>query len=227
MKQEIKSLKFKKNPFHDRILFKEIQLGDRKYTQREYRDRYFFPDEWKVFFDQLKDRQKLTFTFLINTGARISETAGVVVKDVDFDRLNIVFRLTKSRNKDGSRRIRTIPISSQFAKFLKGVIRDYNLGLEDKFPILSIPASNIAMKKALQLAQIPDWRMFSVHNVRKTTEMYLMALGVPSEKIEKHMGHSLVVAMRFYVSPDIFSFEDRSMMRDIIGDLYQRKEIYY
>jgi len=222
MTTKIKSLSFKKNPFHDRINFEVINLSDRSYTKREYRDRYFFPDEWKCFMDALKKSQVFTFKFLINTGSRINEIRNVQVKDVDFERLNIVFRWTKSRNKDGSRRIRTIPISTQFAKYLKATIKAYKLSLEDKFPVLSTPAANIGMKKALIKAKIPDWKMFSVHNVRKTTEMYLMALEVPSNKIEKHMGHSLAVALRFYVSPEIFDWNDRDQIRDIIGDLYRR-----
>jgi len=223
MEKKTKSLKFKSNPFHERILIQSKQRSNGKpYTIREYRDRYFFPDEWKVFYDSLKEKQKPTFHCLINTGARINEIRNVKVKDIDFERQNIVFRWTKSRNKDGTRRIRTIPISSQFAKYLKSLIRKKGLGMDDKLPILSTPAGNVAMKKALQKAGIPDWQMFSLHNIRKTTEMFLLALEVQSQKIEKHMGHSVAVAQKYYVSPEIFSYEDKDMIRQIIGDLYAR-----
>lgn len=216
-------IKFKKNPFHDRVLTEVKELSDkRKYTIREYRDRFFFPDEWMAFYDALKDKQKITFNFLISTGARINEVRHVLVKDVDFERKNIVFRWTKARNKDGTRRIRTIPISTEFRNYLRRVINEYNLKAEDKFPILSTPSANIAMKKTLQKIGIPDWQMFSVHNVRKTTEMFLEALDVPADKRNKHMGHSGAVAFKHYVSPDVFSYEDRSQMRLIIGDLYAR-----
>lgn len=216
-------MKFKKNPFHNRINIETKKLSDdRSYTIREYRDRYFFPDEWVCFFDELNpDRQKPTFHFLINTGARINEARHVKVKDVDFSRKNIVFRWTKSRNKDGSRRLRTITISSQFAKYLKKQIRKKKLGLEDDFKLLSTPAANLAMNKALKKAGIPDYKMFSVHNVRKTTEMYLGALNIPEGKIAKHMGHSEAVAQKFYVSPEIFDVEDIRIIRNkILGDLY-------
>lgn len=221
----LKSLKvkFKKNHFHERIITQTLELKNRKYTKREYRDRYFFPDEYKVFYDHLKESQKLTFNFLINTGARINEIRNVEVRDIDFERNGIVFRWTKSRNKDGSRRIRTIPISSQFCKYLKGIIRERNLELTDKFPILSTPAANIGMKKALVTSNIPDWKMFSIHNIRKTMEMWLLALDVDSSKVEKHMGHTLAVAMKFYVSPELFSWDDKNQMREIIGDLYLRR----
>ncbi len=216
-------MNFKKNPFHDRIQIEaKMRSNGRGYSIRENRDRYFFPDEWKCFFDCLKDRQKITFNFLINTGARINEARNVKVNDIDLERENIVFRWTKSRNKDGSRRIRTIPISKQFTKYLKKIIREFKLSNDDYLPILSTPAANIGMKKALIKAKIPDHKMFSVHNVRKTLETWLVGLGIDSLVVVKHFGHSLAMAHKHYVSPSIFNWEDKSGMREIIGDLYRQ-----
>jgi hypothetical protein len=42
--------------------------------------------------------------------------------------------------------------------------------------------------------------------------------------VEKHMGHSLAIAMKYYISPDIFSWDDKNQMRDIIGDLYSKTQ---
>lgn len=222
-KQKARKMKFKKNPFHERIKTEKKELKDgREYTIRESRDRYFFPDEWMAFYDKLRKSQKFTFEMLINTGARINECRNVQVRDIDFERQNIVFRWTKSRNKDGSRKIRTIPISTKFTKTLKKHIKEHNLKPEDNLKILSTPASNIAMKKALKKAGIPDWKMFSVHNVRKTLETWLLALDIDTMKIIKHFGHSIQMAQKHYVSPDIFGWEDKRMMRDIIGGLYRK-----
>ena len=200
----------------------------RAYTVRSNRDRFFFPDEWFAFYDQLKGRQKITFEFLINTGARIKEIQMIQVKDVDFQRNNIVLRFTKAvvsrpgKDKTGTRKIRVLTISSQFAKYLKKVIRQYKLKPEDKFPVLSTPAGNIAMKKALEKAGIKDWKMFSLHNCRKTLETWLLALGIETFKILKHFGHSFAVASKHYVAPDIFSWEDKNDMRKIVGDLFEK-----
>lgn len=215
-------MKFKKNPFHERIKIKKVERDGKEYTVRESRDRYFFPDEWKCFFDQLRESQKFTFNFLINTGGRINECRNVEIRDIDFERRNIVFRWTKSKNKDGTRKIRTIPISKQFTKYLKKHIKKNNLKGSDNLGVLSTPAANIAMKKALRKAKIPDWKMFSVHNVRKTLETWLLALGVDSLKIIKHFGHGIQMASKHYVSPDIFNWEDKQDMRDVIGDLYRK-----
>jgi len=185
------------------------------YTVRNNRDRFFYPEEWGKFYDALKPMQKYTFNFLINTGARINEVRNVLPQDIDLERKRIVLRITKvkAKKKEKSPRPRIIPISSQFVKFLKK---------NPNGKILSTPAANIAMKKALQRAGIKDWKMFSIHNIRKTLETWLMACDVDGLKICAHIGHSMAVAAGSYISADVFSWEEKSKIRMIIGDLYQR-----
>jgi len=221
-------MKFKPNYFNtqDARLSYITRKNGKKFKIRENKLRFFFPDEWMAFYDTLKPKQKITFNFLVNTGARISEVSNVKVQDIDFDRKSIIFKFTKSRNKDGTRKIRVIGISSQFAKALRKIISDNDLKLEDNFPIHSIPAANIALHKALDKIKIKDKENISVHSVRKTLIVWLMALGVDSLKIAKHHGHTLAVLEKYYVSPDTFSFEDKQMMRQVIGDLYQHHESY-
>lgn len=196
----------------------------REYTVRLNRDRFFFPDEWTQFFDKAKDSQKFTFNFLINTGARINEARNVKVSDIDLDRKRIVLRVTKvkAKKKEKAPRPRIIPISTQFAKYLKKHMKTNSLKPEDYLGILSTPAANIALKKALQRAGIDDYMMFSIHNIRKTLETWLMALGVDGLTITSHIGHSMQTAASHYVSPDVFSWEEKKVMREIIGDLYRR-----
>lgn len=215
------------------------QGNGRPYTVRNKRDRFFFPDEWMAFYDALKDgKQKITFKGLINTGARINELRNVKVKDIDFERGSIVLRITKRtvsmpvakriemRNAGipikGVRKIRIISISSEFASYLKKVVKEYRLKPEDWLPVLSSPASHLSMKKALRKAGFNDWQMFSVHNVRKTLETWLLALDIDSFKVIKHFGHSGAIALKHYMSPDIFNYQDKTQMRQIIGDLFRK-----
>lgn len=215
------SLKFKHNHFAGMAGTKEIvKSNGMKYTVRQNRVRIFFPDEWRTFIDAVSPKQRVTFKGLSLTGMRINEFRNVEVRDIDFDRNSIAIRWTKSRNEDGSRKMRVIPISTQYTKELKGIIREYNLKPEDKLPILSTPAANIAMKKALKGMGVEDYMMFSVHNLRKTLESWLLALDIDSMKVTKHFGHSVMVAAKFYISPDTFNYEDKKAIRDIIGDLY-------
>ena len=196
--------------------------NNRSYTIRDSRMRFFFPDEWMAFYDCLKSKQRVTFQFLINLGARISEIRHIQAGDVDFERKSIILKFTKSRNRDGTRKIRVIPFSSKFGKFINRVSLRYKLKPEDYFPILSIPGANYAMRTALKKAGIADYKNFSIHNVRKTLETWLLSLDIDSMKVVKHFGHSFDIASKHYVSPDTFSWDDKQKMREIIGDLYQR-----
>ena len=153
--------------------------------------------------------------FLINTGARINEARHVQQADIDLENKRIILRVTKvkAKKKEKNPRPRIIPISSQFAKYLKKNMHG---------KILSTPAANIGMKKALQKAGIEDWQMFSIHNIRKTLETWLMAVDVDGLKLTAHIGHSMAVAAGSYISADVFSWDEKSKIRMIIGDLYQR-----
>jgi integrase len=201
-----------------------VRKDGRSYSIRTHRDRFFYPDEWGKFFDKLNKRQKFTFKFLINTGARINEARNVRVEDIDLERKRMILRITKVKAKKGEKhpRPRTIPISTQFAKYLKAYIKIKGLANPDYLNILSTPASNIGMKLALQRAGIKDWYMFSVHNVRKTLETWLMSLNIDGLKITAHIGHSMAVASKNYVSADVFSWDEKKQIRMIIGDLYER-----
>lgn len=203
---------------------KDLSSGTRQngsaYSVRSNRDRFFFPKEWKNFYDALKSQQKKTFDCLISVGARINEIRNLKQEDVDFVNKRIILRVTKVKARKGEKhsRPRTIPISSQFARRLKFYFQDKKN--DDYIGLLSTPASNIAMKKALQKAGIKDWWMFSVHNIRKTIENWLMALGVDGVTISRHFGHDIHTALQHYASPDIFSGKEKTEMREIIGDLY-------
>jgi integrase len=197
------------------------KTNGRNYTVRGNRDRFFYPKEWNKFYAQLKEPQRKTFECLINTGARINEVRHIKKEDVEFDNNRLILRVTKvkSRNREKNPRPRTIPISSAFSRKLRGYFKEKNGS--DYIGLLSTAAANTAMKKALQKAGIQDYQMFSIHNIRKTLECWLMALNVDGLKLTVHFGHTMAVSARHYVSPDAFTSEERMLIRDIIGDLYQ------
>jgi integrase len=190
------------------------------YTIRLNRDRIFYPNEWERFFSKLKERQKFTFNFLINTGARINEARHVQVKDIDFKKKLLTIKTTKKRGYQSTGKIRIIPLSDRFLLKLKETIEEKKLNLEDYLSILSTPAANIAMKKALVIAGIKDYYMFSVHNVRKTLETWLCALNLSELKILSHFGHDRSTALRYYIQADSLSPEDKLRIRKIIDNLY-------
>jgi len=203
---------------------KGIRRNGFSYSVRNNRDRFFYPEEWMKFYDNLKESQKATFNFLMNTGARINEAINVKVEDIDLINKRLILRVTKVKARAGEKnpRPRIIPISSQFAKFLKAHIVKNELKSDNYLGLLSKPASHIALKKTLQSINIKDWQMFSTHNIRKTFETWLMALNIDGLKIITHLGHSMAVASGHYISPDVFSFQEKDKMRMILGDLYQK-----
>ena len=203
-----------------------IRKDGKPITLKEDKYRFFFPNEYMKFEDKLKKKQKHSVKVLINTGARINEARNVRVNDIDFDNKRIVLRVTKAKAKAGEEkgrgRMRTIPISTQFSKYLKKYCNENKLNNEDYINVQSTPAMNIGMKKAAALAGLKNPRDFSPHNLRKTLECWLMALGVDGLILVAHFGHDFKTAAQHYVSPDIFSYEEKQRMRMIIGDLYAR-----
>jgi len=197
-----------------------MRSNGKSYSVRPNRDRFFYPAEWRNFFDNLTSNQKITFDILISTGSRINEARNIKKGDIDFINRRIILRVTKVKARKGEKnpRPRTIPISTQFVRRLKFYCK--SMKNEDMLNVLSTPAANIAMKKTLKTIGITDWYMFSVHNVRKTLETWLIALDIGDVKISRHMGHDISTMIQHYVSPDIFSFKEKGEMREIIGDLY-------
>ena len=148
---------------------KIIRSNGRPYSIRLNRDRIFTKEEWDKFYKTLSENQKFTFNFLISTGARIDEAINVKIKDIDFEEKKIHLTKVKKRNSSNSKvNTRKVKLPNELINHLNKIIKELNLKEEDKLPILSTPAANIAMKKALIKAEIKDWYMFSISNIRKT-----------------------------------------------------------
>jgi integrase len=201
-----------------------VKSDGTKYSVRDNRDKFFFPNEWMTFFDVIKKSQKMPFDFLINTGCRVNEGLHVQVQDCDLIRGNIILRVTKVKAKKGEKnpRPRTVSISEQFAKRLKHYIIENNLKNEDYLFNISKPGMHLALKRGLAKAQIKEAWMFSLHNIRKTHGNYLKALGIETGEICTRLGHDFNTFLRSYSSPDIFSYKDKQDMRLILGNLYQK-----
>ena len=203
-----------------------IRSSGRKYTKKSNKDRFFFPKEYMKFEDALKQKQKHSVKSLLNTGARITELQKTQVQDFIFNpqgRSRLILRHTKTKARKGefgSGKIRDVPLSKTFAKYLNKFTKENNLNHKDILKILSDPALNIAMKKTAKKIKLSNPEDFSAHTLRKTLEVWLMALDIGDMKIIAHLGHDLKTAASHYVSPDIFSWEDKRLIRQILGDLY-------
>ncbi len=197
-----------------------IKSNGQKYSVRTNRKRFFYPNEWNNFLECLASpKQKLSFDILINTGCRYNEGFNIRKRDIDFERGTLTLKVTKIKAKKGQKfpEPRTFRLSTQFLERLKKYSKNLNDG--DKIGMLSAPALNIAMKKALIKAGIEDFYMFSLHNVRKTHGNWLNAHEVTIVNICKRLGHDYNTFLGSYASADIFQDKDREGIKEILGDL--------
>jgi integrase len=197
-----------------------IRADGKRYTLKNNVMRFLFPEEFLAFRDCLKPKQRFSVNFLINTGARIMEAQNVKVEDIDFKRKTIILKKIKRKTSYSYGRIRIIPISTKFSKYLKEHIKNKNLGYADYLGLLSNPALNIAYKKAAIKAGIKNPEDISSYTFRKTLETWLVALDVNVMKLMAHFGHEKSTAYSHYVSTDVFSVKDKQLIKSIIGNLY-------
>ena len=202
---------------------KIIRSDGKSYSIKDNKDRFFFPDEYLDFEKKLKPKQFFSVKVLLNTGARINEATHVKKEDIDFINNRITLRVTKTKAKKGEKKgkVRIIPISEKFKKYLKKELKDK--GEEDRIGMLSNSALNTAYKKAGAKAGIKNPGDISSHTFRKTLECWLMSLGLQDTALCAHIGHDIRTAVSHYISPDIFTPKDKFIMREILGDLYDRK----
>lgn len=199
-----------------------IKKDGKKYSVRDDRSRYFFPQEWDLFIENIKEDKRSIFEFLINTGARIEEALHVKPKDFDWERNNLTLRVTKMKAAKGERigKPRTFTISSQFARKIRAYINKNNLKDDHLLFPMTKQAVYQMMRRTLKNIGIADWYNFSLHNIRKTHGNYLKAMGVDSGEICYRLGHDLNTFIKHYGSANIFDRKDKLGMIKILGDVY-------
>jgi integrase len=218
-----------------------IRDDGRSYTVRDTRNRYFFPDEWIKFMDEMKEDSKMIFETLLMTGARIEECLRIKVKHIRWDRKYVTLYVTKvkAKKKEYKPTPRDVSLSSQYLRKLKKYISEKKL-TEENYLFLFVNNLNDdrALKKlckqkstityrlfrrALKRANIEDYKQFSLHNIRKTSGMWLKALGVSVDEICLRLGHDYNTYLKHYGSPDIFQRKDKLLMINLLGDIYGQK----
>jgi integrase len=196
-----------------------IKKSDGKlYSMRIDRNRIFTPDEWAAFYNTLSKKLKPLFLCLINTGARINEVINIKKKDIDFKESLLTLKVTKKRTPYSTGNPRTFKISTQYCNQLKEYTK--NLTEEDKLFKVGRQAAWRSMQRNLKKANIKNYKDFSLHNIRKTTECWLNFLGSNYLLILKHMGHDQTTSLNHYLTTDIYNSNYKFKARQILGDLY-------
>lgn len=199
-----------------------ITSDGKKYSVRDDRSRYFYPDEWNKFLKEIKPEKHILFETLLQTGGRIAEILNIKPSDVDFERKTITLRVTKKRAAKGERvgKKRTFIVSEQYTKKLKKHIKTNEIQNNELLFPVGQKAVYLMMRRGLERAGIEDYYNFSLHNIRKTTGNWLKALGVTAEEICLRLGHDFNTYLKHYGSATIFDRTDRIEMIKILGNMY-------
>lgn len=199
-----------------------IKSNGIKYSVRDDRSRYFFPEEWIKFFDTIKKEKQPIFDCAINTGGRIEELLNIQPTDFDWDRPTITLRVTKIKARKNERvgKKRTFVISNQFARRMKKYIEENKIQSNQILFPISKQAVFQMLKRTLKKIEIKDWYNFSLHNIRKTHGNWLKAMETPAEEICLRLGHDFNTYLKHYGSATIFDRKDRMLITKILGDVY-------
>jgi len=168
------------------------------YRMKENKVRFFNPDEWEKFIYSTSDTWRFTFWFFLLTGVRYKEAKVIQIMDFDFPNRNLFIK--KPKGIDAGKVQRTVNLSPYAVKFIRSYIHINNLKNTDTFKFQTIQGVRQYMQRQLKAIGINDWRDFSVHNLRKTHENFMMSLDVPEGKLFRHMGHTMKTANQHYLS---------------------------
>lgn len=216
-----------------------IKSNGTKYTVRDNRKRYFYPDEWTLFYHSLSDKNKFLFLTLIETGARIDEALHIKVNHINEDRRYLTLYVTKikSKLKELKPTARDISFSHTYLLAFRKYRRENNLKDNDflflnnelinknnnketidKECFNKSSSAEQLLKRVLKKNNF-DYYNFSLHNIRKTHGMWLKSLNVKAEEICLRLGHDFNTYLKHYGSSDLFKPTDKQKMINILGEL--------
>jgi integrase len=214
-------------------IFTGIKSNGVSYTVRKDRHRYFFPNEWITFINKVKPSKQILFETLLQSGARIEEAINIRPKDFDFERSTLTLYVTKSKAAKGQTKEmggnkRGFQVSNEFSRKMKKWIKDNDIKDDEKIFDVSRQSAWRLMRRNLIAAGIKDYYNFSLHNIRKTSGMWLKTLIPFSREITEgeicmRLGHDMNTFLKHYGSPSIFNEKDKIAMMKILGDVYGLK----
>lgn len=224
---------------------KDILTGIRgngnKYSVRIDKNRYFLPDEWNKFYDNLNESNKLLFQFLICTGARIEEALCFSKEGlIDDKRKTIKLYVTKRKAKKEGEQMgkpRTFVISTNLYNKLNLAPHNYKflfIKPKEDIQVNSIEGRKLLkhytkakstlaymnLRSNLTTSGIKDYYNFGLHSIRKTHGMWLKTLGIDMMEICNRLGHDINTFQEHYGSPSVFQPKDKQQMIKILGDIY-------
>jgi site-specific recombinase XerD len=153
-------------------------------------------------------RDRVLLTLMYNTGARVSELAGLKIQDVSLEACASIHIRGKGRKN------RSVPLWRQTVKLLRAWLRQHS-GPADS-PVLpnargaAMTRSGIAQRLSLAVkrampALVPSSIRVSPHTIRHTTAMHLLQSGVELSVIAMWLGHESIQTTHQYLDADLES----------------------
>lgn len=214
-------------------LFVGTRSNGVKYSVRKDRHSYFFPDMWRKLMGVMNEKQKIFFEGLLISGARIDEWLHCRPKDFDWDKKTLRLYVTKIKSRKGESKIlggqsRQFNMSSQYIRKLKIYIRKNNIKDDEYIFKMSKQNAWQILRRKLHKIGVTDYWKYSLHNIRKTTGMWLKTVqrrgeDLDSDEICMRLGHDRNTFLKHYGSPSIFTDSDRDKIIEILGDVYNLK----
>ena len=233
-------------PSENEGLLKGKKKNGQNYSVRQDRRRYFFPNEWRLFIDSIKNKKhKFFFITSLHTGGRIMEVLNLRYKDIDQERSTVNFSIVKQRkakkNFYAIGKSRGFFVSSEFIKEYRSFIRGRKINNDDyifldnkklpenyndidnkekkKYNISKVLTYSKILKNRIVRIGIKDWYNFSPHNIRKTYGMWMRTFHLEMGELCYRMGHDMDTYIAHYGSSLIFTDEERRKIQKIMGDV--------
>jgi site-specific recombinase XerD len=163
--------------------------------------KYLKPEQIHIIIENAqKERYKLLFNLLWNTGARISEALAVKVEDIDWSMKQLRF-ITKKR---GGKAERIIPISDALIAQLSVYINTYRLTYTDKLFDMSAQAAHMVLKDICRKQGLPAW--IHLHTFRHSFAVNCLSQGMTINTLKEALGHANVENTMIYLKvfqPDV------------------------
>ena len=166
----------------------------------------------------LSQRDHALFLLMYNTGARVSEIAGVKIGDVVLDPGAACVHLHGKGRKQ-----RSVPLWRSTVKALRAWL-PVNPQLESASPLLpnrsgrEMTRANVTLRLALAVQRATESqpalakRKVSPHTIRHTTAMHLLQSGVDISVIALWLGHESPVTTHHYVEADL-AMKERALAK--------------
>jgi len=197
------------------IVYEETKLKHNKTKLVEYKEekksyyeeeiKYLKEDEILKFLGGISNEfHQMLFSFLFETGARISEALAVKILDIDFKNNTVKMTTLKRRNKHI---VRVLTLSDSIlnkiliyekAKDLKN--NDYIFAKKSGNNSISVQAVNNAIKKYFVAILGPEYReMGHPHTLRHSRAVQLLNSGVNIMQVKAILGHSNLMNTMVYL----------------------------